>query len=30
MRLPAEDVIHGFKAECAEQVRGIPWMGRAR
>ncbi len=26
VRLPAEDVIHGFKVERAEQVRGIPWM----
>jgi lambda family phage portal protein len=26
VRLPAEDIIHGFKVERAEQVRGIPWM----
>lgn len=26
VRLAAEDIIHGFKVERAEQVRGIPWM----
>ncbi|ATA55349.1 hypothetical protein CKY39_20600 [Variovorax boronicumulans] len=26
VRLPGEDLIHGFKVERAEQVRGIPWM----
>lgn len=25
-RIPAEDIIHGFVTEHAEQVRGIPWM----
>ncbi|MCX8016442.1 MAG: phage portal protein [Rhodocyclaceae bacterium] len=26
VRLPMEDVIHGFKIERPEQLRGIPWM----
>lgn len=26
VRIPAEDLIHGFKATQADQVRGIPWM----
>lgn len=26
VRLPGENLIHGFKVERAEQVRGIPWM----
>lgn len=26
IRIPAEDLIHGFKATQADQVRGIPWM----
>ena len=26
VRIPAEDLIHGFKVERAEQIRGIPWM----
>lgn len=25
-RVPIEEVIHGFKVDHAEQVRGIPWM----
>lgn len=25
-RVPVEEVIHGFKVEHAEQVRGVPWM----
>lgn len=25
-RVPMEDMLHGFKVERAEQVRGIPWM----
>jgi lambda family phage portal protein len=25
-RIPAEDMIHGFMVEFAEQIRGIPWM----
>ena len=25
-RIPAADVLHGFKIERAEQMRGIPWM----
>lgn len=26
IRLPLDDVIHGFKVERSEQLRGIPWM----
>ena len=26
VRIPAEDLIHGFKSTQADQVRGIPWM----
>lgn len=26
IRIPAEELIHGFKLHRAEQVRGIPWM----
>ena len=26
VRLPMDEVIHGFKVERAEQLRGIPWM----
>ncbi|MFN7155078.1 MAG: phage portal protein [Acidovorax sp.] len=26
IRLPLDDVIHGFKVERPEQLRGIPWM----
>lgn len=26
IRIPAEDLLHGFKVERAEQMRGIPWM----
>ena len=26
VRIPADELIHGFKADRAEQCRGIPWM----
>jgi len=26
VRVPAEEIIHGYKQERADQVRGIPWM----
>lgn len=29
LRIPAEDIIHGFIAEWPEQVRGVPWMHAA-